>query len=1235
MNGTLSRPLDTIEPHYTVVVVGSGYGAGVAASRMARAGQQVCLLERGREIRPGFYPKELADAREQFQISTSRGRIGPAGAMFELHVNDDMFALVGCGLGGTSLINANVALEIDQGLLQLEHWPTLFRAQPNLLKPYYERARTMLDPSPYPEGHRHYPPLAKVSALKKSAKAMGQEDRFYRPPIAVNFTDQTNPFGVAQPKCTNCGDCCSGCNVGAKNTTLMNYLPDAVNHGAEIYTGVHVDWIERDGGTWRVHYTEIDHEEPGSVSADYVVLGAGSLGSTGILLRSRAKGLELSPRLGESFSGNGDVLAFGYDAYWEIEKGSDKPDPLHGIGIGTNNEPRSDYPGPCIAGIIDMRDCEMPLVIEEGVPPGAVATALPPAFFFAEALGGSFTRFGFDEVKPRLTDAKALGEAFQKKPESIGAWAYKGPVSRTQSFLVMSVDSAEGKLVLQNGRVAIDWPHAGKDHAIKNDNKQVGQACDGIAAQFFPNPIWTEPTGKKVITVHPVGGCGMGDDSATGVIDHRCRVFDGKPGSEVYPGLYVCDGAAMPGPVGVNPLLTITAVAERAMELLAEDAGWTIDFSMDEAQPYPMRQRMISTLHKIVRAIKDGAIDEAKKLVGVAIRQLSRNDPDRMSPQFQFTETMRGFVSTVDDHLKALPAQRISDDYKVAEAWGRCRDERCEFTLTMHTDDLNALTTGADHKASISGTVTCPPLDAAPMKVLSGEFRLLTIANDLPESWRMTYDMVLDRAGSPVRFRGHKVLQQRGGSDPWTDLTTLFVTISNGEDENGPLLAQGILRLGIEDLMWQASSATFDAGEGVKEGLIGAVVRRCPKIGNPIRDAIALYFISQFAAFFGQTVFQAYGGMLATLNNFAAKEAAAAPPPRALQAPRPDRYIVDTEDHFKIGLTRYFKGGAKGPVVLAPGFSVRASSFATPTVDENLVEHLVARGYDVWLFDYRASGDSGNPTDKVRPFTIDDIAQYDWPAAIEKIREVTGKATVQAMAHCVGSMSLLMGLACGKVTGVSSMIASQLTLHPVTDWMNYLKADVGMAQLMSNLGQIGEFFDFSSGDSETDHEIDAIAYNLPVPNGQACKNPTCRRVFGVYGPSYDHAQLSHDTHIALASMFSRVSTKPFEQLQRIMQAGRAVSADGRNIYVTDEGAARLTLPITFLVGLNNQIFYPESSQRTLAWLEMYNGPARYRQCAIPGYAHMDLFIGRDSAKDVFKLIVDELQSLEELASQPA
>jgi pimeloyl-ACP methyl ester carboxylesterase len=315
--------------------------------------------------------------------------------------------------------------------------------------------------------------------------------------------------------------------------------------------------------------------------------------------------------------------------------------------------------------------------------------------------------------------------------------------------------------------------------------------------------------------------------------------------------------------------------------------------------------------------------------------------------------------------------------------------------------------------------------------------------------------------------------------------------------------------------------------------------------------------------------------------------------------------------------------------VLAPGFSVRASSFATPTVDENLTESLVAQGYDVWLFDYRASADSGNDVERPLEFCIDDIARYDWPAAVEKIRSVTGADSVQSIAHCVGSMSLLMGIGAGWVSHVRSLISSQLTLHPVTDWLNYMKADLGVADTLGQISLLDGHMDFVSQGSEADNEIDAIAYQIPVPEGQACKNPTCRRVFGVFGPSWDHRQLGHDTHLALGSMFSRVSLSPFKQLQDIMRKGLAVNADGKPVYTDEDAARRLALPITFLSGATNQIFYPESGQRTRVWLSEHNGSAFYRQRIIPDYGHMDLFIGRNAHRDVTPLILEELERLDE------
>lgn len=224
-----------------------------------------------------------------------------------------------------------------------------------------------------------------------------------------------------------------------------------------------------------------------------------------------------------------------------------------------------------------------------------------------------------------------------------------------------------------------------------------------------------------------------------------------------------------------------------------------------------------------------------------------------------------------------------------------------------------------------------------------------------------------------------------------------------------------------------------------------------------------------------------------------------------------------------------------------------------------------------------------------------------------------------------------MGIGAGWVSHVRSLISSQLTLHPVTDWLNYMKADLGIAGMLGEISLLGGHIDFVSSGTEKDYEIDAIAYQMPMPEGQECKSPTARRVFGVFGPSWDIRQLGRDTYLSLGGMFSRVSLKPFEQLGEIMHRGLAVDAEGKSVYTNDDAARRLGLPITFLSGATNQIFYPESGQRTRAWLSEHNGKSMYRQRIVPDYGHMDLFIGRNAHRDVTPLILEELERLDQQA----
>jgi Choline dehydrogenase and related flavoproteins len=200
----LSSVVTAIQAHYDVVVVGSGYGGGIAASRMARAGRRVCLLERGREFMAGEFPRTPFQGAEEVQYNTALAHIGSPLALLEVHVNDDVNAVVGCGLGGTSLINANVALEADPRLWDDPRWPAALRADKAGRDKGYASARAMLQPSPVPQS---YPALPKLQALERSAQALdiGKRVLASGDSPSPSMTD-TNAAGVEQKACVGCGD---------------------------------------------------------------------------------------------------------------------------------------------------------------------------------------------------------------------------------------------------------------------------------------------------------------------------------------------------------------------------------------------------------------------------------------------------------------------------------------------------------------------------------------------------------------------------------------------------------------------------------------------------------------------------------------------------------------------------------------------------------------------------------------------------------------------------------------------------------------------------------------------------------------------------------------------------------------------------------------------------------------------------------------------------------------------
>jgi len=273
-----------------------------------------------------------------------------------------------------------------------------------------------------------------------------------------------------------------------------------------------------------------------------VVLAAGTLGSTEILLRSREHGLPVSDRLGERFSANGDIIAFALGGKGRV----------NAIGVGHPPKFDGDAIGACVTGEIELHDHDQldhSMFLQEGVMPSALAPLLPVFF---------------------ISGGRLLGAA-----QSLIKGVYHGPLQTLHTFFVVSHDDACGRISLINGRAQVEWPHVGGQPVYARVDAALTKAAESVGGRYIKNPLAATTMGTKPATAHPLGGCGMGDDAAGGVVNHKCQVFNNRGG--VHAGLYVCDGSVIPRSIGVNPLLTITALTERAMIHFARDHNLGFD----------------------------------------------------------------------------------------------------------------------------------------------------------------------------------------------------------------------------------------------------------------------------------------------------------------------------------------------------------------------------------------------------------------------------------------------------------------------------------------------------------------------------------------------------------------------------------------------------------------------------------------------------------------------------------
>lgn len=516
---------------FDAIVIGSGFGGAVTACRLAEKGLRVLVLERGRRWSPANYPRKAGDP---WLFNDQRAE--KQNGWLDLRFFPHMTVAQAAGVGGGSLAYSNVALEAHPSLFA-RGWPAEITYDE--LKPFYERVARMMNLQTVPDGQL----TQRFRLAREAAQALGHGDRFHKAPLAVTFSPDWNyqlddPFdrrhsqvfinaqGQEQGTCIHLGNCDIGCDVRAKNTLDLNYLPAAEQQGAEVRPLHLVRLIEPSNSGYRVVFDRI-HEGRlirGEEIGARVFLAAGSLGSTELLLRSRDEHRTLpniSRLLGRHWSANANVLSMATYA-----DGSRVQQTL----------------GPSISAAVDFLDGSLngeSFVIEDDGFPNLLLNAL---------------RACLDDG-PR-TD---LGRSVLSQIEE----HVRGDV-RSRNMMVWlgaGMDAADGQLSLghppldpKTRTLTLEWQpehSAAVVEAILAVHRRMTEATGG---RLMPNPGWR--LFKSLVTLHPLGGCRMGATAQTGVVDHLGQVFG-------YPNLHVVDGAIVPMSVGRNPSHTIAALAER------------------------------------------------------------------------------------------------------------------------------------------------------------------------------------------------------------------------------------------------------------------------------------------------------------------------------------------------------------------------------------------------------------------------------------------------------------------------------------------------------------------------------------------------------------------------------------------------------------------------------------------------------------------------------------------------
>ncbi|MCX4394542.1 GMC family oxidoreductase [Streptomyces sp. NBC_01767] len=531
---------------YDVLVVGSGFGGAVSALRLTEKGYRVGVLEAGRRFTRSELPRNSWDLKN-FLWAPTLGLYG----IQSIHLLGNVMVLAGAGVGGGSLNYANTLYEPLAPFFDDPQWKDITDWREEL-GPYYDQAKRML-------GVRLNPTMTPSDVhLKATAQAMGIGDTFHMAPVGVFFGDGEDGDGTAKARpggevpdpffggagpsrkaCTECGECMTGCRHGAKNTLNENYLHLAQKAGAVVHPMTSVVAVtENSRGGYAVKTLPTDNRKKGkgrTFTAREVVVAAGTYGTQTLLHRMKDTGLlpRLSSRLGELTRTNSEGLVGSQtsDRRYRKKHGTARADFTRGVAITSSIHP-------------DENTHIEPVRYGKGSNSMGALTVLQVPYGAHRV-----RRWLLELVKHPTLAARSLSNRRWSERTIIGLVMQSLDNSLTTYRKPGGV--GKGLLTARQGHGA---PNPTQIEAATRSATLLAEEINGFAGSNVGELMGTP------LTAHFLGGCPIGATADDGVIDPYHRLYG-------HPGISVVDGSAVSANLGVNPSLTITAQAERAMSL--------------------------------------------------------------------------------------------------------------------------------------------------------------------------------------------------------------------------------------------------------------------------------------------------------------------------------------------------------------------------------------------------------------------------------------------------------------------------------------------------------------------------------------------------------------------------------------------------------------------------------------------------------------------------------------------